>query len=115
MASVDQIEVRVPADRRLARVVRAAVSHVARGAGIPAGRASVFAGEVARRFTGLAARGPERDEEVALTLEPAAGGVDVRIRQGPRHGTVLRVRKERGRGGGRRRTSTRRRAVARRA
>jgi hypothetical protein len=99
MASVDRIEVRISADKRLARVVRAAVSSAARGAGVPAARASRLAGEAVKRFGLLAARGTVRGGTVDLTLEPAAGGLDVRIRSGARKGTVpkgtvLKVRKD---------------------
>jgi len=96
MASLDRIEVRIPADKRLARVARTAVSILARGAGIPAGRAALFAAVVARRFSGLASDGAERPGgTVALTVEPAADGLDVRIRCGARPGAVLKVRKTR--------------------
>jgi hypothetical protein len=94
MASVDRIEVRFSADKRLARVVRAAVSVAARGAGVPAGRATRLAACAARRFRGLAARGAGRTNgkaAIELTLEPAAGGLDVRIWTGARRGGVLRV------------------------
>jgi len=95
MASLDRIEVRIPADKQLARVARTAVSILAREAGIPAGRAGLFAALVARRFSGLASGGGDRPGSVELTVEPAAGGLDVRIRRGARPGAVLKVRKAR--------------------
>jgi len=91
MASVDRIVVQIHADRRLARVVKTVVSVVARGAGVPAARASAFGTQVARRFTSLSAADGTRDA-VELTLEPVKEGLDVEIRRGVRR-QALKLRR----------------------
>ena len=95
MASVDHIALQIPAQRSLARVVRAAVSVAARGSGIPGGRATTFANSVARRFTELAQDDKGAGTMVSLVMEPAPEGLDVAIGAGgasrPR---VLKVRSD---------------------
>lgn len=105
MASLDHIGLQIPAEKRLARVVKAAVSVVARGSGIPGGRADTFASTVARRFAVLASGNSSGGGMVSLSLEPALEALEVRLARGARgRSVVLRIRKARA---GRRRLARR--------
>src|SRR5262245_2962611 len=96
MASVNHIALRIPAQKRLARVLKAAVSTVARSAGVPRGRADAFASTVARRFAGLAGREGAAERDFRIGLDPAPEGLEVRIAEGAGgRASVLRLGKPR--------------------
>jgi hypothetical protein len=91
MASVNTIALQVSAEKRLARVVKAAVAVVARESGVPEGRAAAFAVAVARRFADLAGKNAI-GSTVSISLEPGPSGLSVRLEAGSgRRPAVLEV------------------------
>src|SRR5437879_2823339 len=108
MASVNTIALQLSAEKRLARVVKAAVSVVARESGIPGGRAAAFAGAVARRFADLAGKNGSGTKTVNVSLEPAPKGLSVRLGAGSGgRPTVLEVHAGKEKAGPRPRVKTR--------